>query len=364
MKRLEGYKVGMNLGNWINKDTGDKTEEFFNSWITKADIDHIASWGMDHIRLPVDYQFFEKTGSPGVFIEERLGYIDHCIDWCRKAGLSMILDLHHAPGYAFFNANEGDRAGVFAGDKSNTMFTDAGLQSRFIEIWKMFTQRYASEGRNLAFELLNELVLADISPWNHLWLRTLAEIRTIDTDRTIVIGGNRNSDASELKNLALTEDDGVVYTFHFYEPGIFTHQKAPFIPYLANYPEPVTYPFTRSQHQAFFDIFAKQGMVPAEYCREVFGKDFIKELLEPVSAFIKETGKEVFCGEFGVIQYADHESARRWFDDFVGLLNEMDIGHTAWNYIGFSSIMSDKPREVLHPDIVQIISTKSREKTL
>ncbi len=358
MSRLEGFKAGVNLGHWLSQNGGNWSDAYLTSFITREDIERIASWGMDHVRLPVDYPLIEDDNNPGVYREEGLAYIDRCLGWCKACGLNMILDLHEAPGYSFFNANESDRADAFGGDKSNSMFTDETLKLRFIGIWRMFAERYRAEGRNLAFELLNEIVLQDTDPWNALWLRTLGEVRSIDLDRTIIIGSNRNSDASELEHLALTEDNGVVYTFHFYEPGIFTHQRSPFIPYLADYPVPVTYPFTRTQHQAFFDAFAAQGMVPESYRRENFDRSFLEALLEPVTAFRQRTGKEIFCGEFGVNEYADHESTVRWYRDFVGLLNGMGIGHTAWSYVGFSTFMSDKPRMVRHPEIIEIISSK------
>jgi hypothetical protein len=364
MKRLDGFRAGVNLGHWLSQSGEKDSEEYRARFITRADIERIASWGMDHIRLPVDYRLFENDAKPGVYEERGLIHIDRCLEWCKSAGLNMILDLHEAPGYSFFNSNETERAAAFAGDKSNSMFGDEKLKGRFINIWKMFTQRYTGEGRNLVFELLNEIVLADISLWNRLWLDTLTEIRTLDHDRTVVIGGNRNSDPSELKNLALTNDEGVVYTFHFYEPGLFTHQRASFIPFLANYLTPVTYPFTRSQHEAFFGSFeVRGGMVPAEYRREEFGKEFVIDLLRPVSDFITVSGAEVLCGEFGVNEYAAYDSALRWYGDLVGLLNDMRIGHTAWSYVGFSTFMSDEPREVQYPNIVKIISAKWRQET-
>lgn len=353
MKRLSGFKAGVNLGHWLSQN-GGQAEAHFDRYITQQDMERIASWGMDHVRLPVDYFTFEKE--PGVYDEGRLAYIDRCLAWCRVYNLNLILDLHEAPGYSFFNANETDRADAFAGGKSNTLFTDDASKSRFINIWRMFAARYKNEGRYLAFELLNEIVLTDITAWNLLWGDTVAAIREIDADRTIIIGGNRNSDASELHALDIIEDEGVVYTFHFYEPGIFTHQRSPFIPYLANYPVPVTYPFTRSQHQAFFDAFKAQGMVPPSYDREVFDRRFISELLEPARAFMRDSGRELFCGEFGVNEYADNESTVRWYKDIIELLHELGIGHTAWSYVGFSTFMNDIPREVRHTDIVKIIS--------
>lgn len=356
MKRLHGFKAGVNLGHWFSQHGGKGSDAYFSTYIQESDIARIASWGMDHVRLPVDYTTFEQDEKPGQYDEGALTYIDNCLLWCKRHGLNMILDLHEAPGYSFFNANETDRADAFAGSKSNTMFTDPALQERFFAIWAMFAKRYKSEGRSLAFELLNEIIIADIAQWNTLWKAAVARIRTIDPDRTIIIGGNRNSDPSELGNLDLIEDEGVVYTFHFYEPGIFTHQKSPFIPYLADYPVPVTYPFAQAQHQAFFDAFDKAGMVPDYYRRDMFDRAFLSDLLEPVRAFVRDTGREVFCGEYGVNEFSDHESAVRWYTDLIDLLNQMHIGHTAWSYVGFSTFMTDAPRAVNHPDLVAIIS--------
>lgn len=358
MARLTNYRAGVNLGHWLSQNGGKGSDAYFSHFIQESDIARIASWGMDHIRVPVDYFTFEQDAHPGIYDESRLAYIDNCLAWCKRHGLCMILDLHEAPGYSFFNANETGRADAFAGSRSNSMFSDPGLQERFIAIWEMFAKRYQAEGRSLAFELLNEIVLEDIGQWNRLWRKAVSRIRAIDADRTIIIGGNKNSDPSELQNLDLTSDEGVVYTFHFYEPGIFTHQRSPFIPYLANYPVPVTYPFTQAEHQAFFDAFAQQGLVPDAYRRDTFGKDFLSELLAPVRSFQEETGREVFCGEYGVNEFADYASTLRWYTDLLDLLNAMQIGHTAWSYVGFSTFMRDTPRAVRYPDIVEIISKK------
>jgi len=358
MKRLSGYKAGINLGLWLSQN-GGRSHEHFSTFITQADIERIAAWGMDHVRLPVDYFTFEDDAHPGVYQEETLAYVDGCLEWCKTAGLNLILDLHVAPGFAFYGTNpEIENPVVIPGAPQNTLFLDPMLQDRFVNIWRMFTTRYAAEGRNLAFELMNELVWQSSEPWNQLWQRTLAAIRSIDQDRTVIIGGNTNNDARELKHLALTEDPGVVYTFHIYEPGMFTHQRSPWIPYLANYPKPIAYPFAKTDHLAFFEAFDRMGLVPPIYRREQFDRHFLFDCLEPARRFIAETGKELFCGEFGVCENCAIDSSIRWFEDMIGLFNEMGIGHTAWNYIEFSHIMRNDPRQEKCAEIVRLISQR------
>jgi aryl-phospho-beta-D-glucosidase BglC (GH1 family) len=69
MRRLRGYQAGINLGLWLSQN-GGKSHEHFASLITRDDIARIASWGMDHVRLPVDYFTFEDDANPGVYKED------------------------------------------------------------------------------------------------------------------------------------------------------------------------------------------------------------------------------------------------------------------------------------------------------
>ena len=51
-----------------------------------------CSWKIDHVRVPFDYELIEtEDGQP---ILENYSYFDNCIEWCRKYGLNIILDMH------------------------------------------------------------------------------------------------------------------------------------------------------------------------------------------------------------------------------------------------------------------------------
>lgn len=359
MARLDGYRKGINLSNWLTV----ASPEHHASYITEDDIARIASWGMDHVRLLVYYNIFEDDSAPGIYKEEALDYIDRCIEWCKTYDLNLIFDLHRAPGFYFYLAN--------SGSGTNTLFSDETMQERFINIWRMFAKRYASEGRNVIFELLNEVIWESSEPWNKLWLRAVEAIREIDGDRTIAIGGNFNNSVAELKNLAIPDDPGVVYTFHFYEPGLFTHQRMEWIPQLAWYKKQVQYPFRVVDHIDFFDAFKEQYEIPeiyrgegfdAEmpipelYRREVIDKSFIRNALVPAQQFMQATGKELFCGEFGTSRNCGVEDAIRWFRDIIDLFKKMNIAYSVFDYTVFSFVMRPQPREVDCAEIIKIIS--------
>ena len=97
MKQFSGYMHGVNLGGWLSQCNYKK--EHLDSFIVEDDIKTIAGWKLDHIRLPVDYNLFQKDD--GSFIENGFTYVQNCIDWCKKYNLNMILDLHKTAGFSF-----------------------------------------------------------------------------------------------------------------------------------------------------------------------------------------------------------------------------------------------------------------------
>ena len=120
MKTWEGYQKGVNLGGWLSQC--DDTEETYSTFVVEEDIKIIKGWGMDHVRLPFDYELIEdKDGNP---VESGYGHIQDAIDWCGKYGLNMVLDLHKTMGYSFDDAF-GERG----------FFDSEALQERFYKLW-------------------------------------------------------------------------------------------------------------------------------------------------------------------------------------------------------------------------------------
>ena len=86
MQIWNGFQRGINLGGWLSQC--DHTDRHYDTFITENDIAHIASWGMDHVRVPIDYELIEAQGS----IERESGYarIACCLRWCKKHNLNVV----------------------------------------------------------------------------------------------------------------------------------------------------------------------------------------------------------------------------------------------------------------------------------
>jgi len=341
---FDNYRAGINLGGWISQCKYEP--EHIAGFITEDDIKQIASWGVDHVRLPFDYPVLESDENPFEYIESGFAVIDRLIEWCKEYKLNVILDMHKAPGYNFSE-------NVLSDQKEIKLFTDATMQKRFISLWEAFTRRYKSEGDNVIFELLNEITNPHGESWNKVARMAIEAIQAIDPNRYIILGGPYFNAAHGLKTLELWEDEHILYTFHFYEPMVFTHQRARWMKFKET-----------GIHQPYpgeikgWDILKKkyhEALNPHSGENEILNKDFLLRKLAPALEFAKQTGKRLYCGEYGVIDNADMDSQVNWLKDIAELFNEHNIGRAYWTYkkMDFSAI--DEAGKPVSEDLIKAI---------
>ena len=193
MQIWNGFQRGINLGGWLSQC--DHTDRHYDTFITENDIAHIASWGMDHVRVPIDYELIEAQGS----IERESGYarIACCLRWCKKHNLNVVLVLHKTYGY--------NPESAYA---SSDFFENPALQARFISLWNQLAKRFQSYSDILAFELLDQ-VLEKEHPnrWNRVVAKTIDAIRGICPAVPIVVSGIRNDRAASIPLLQLPADE-------------------------------------------------------------------------------------------------------------------------------------------------------------
>lgn len=345
---MQHFQKGVNLGGWLSQYRR-YDHEHFRTFITQPDIEQVASWGLDHVRLPIDYPVLESDEAPGVYREDGLQYIDNCVAWCKAAGLGVIFDLHHAPGYSFTNTLHPEKMHL------NVLFDQPAAQQRFISLWEMLVRRYKDAGIPVIFELLNEMVLPESTPWNNLAHQTVAALRKISGDCLIMIGGNNYNAAGELKNIALLDDPNVCYTFHFYEPILFTHQKAPWFQPAMDYNQSLDYP---GEYTGLADFLARFPQHESAFAPQVgrnINRDLVREFLQPALDFVRQSGRALYCGEFGVIDHTNPVSRRNWHSDFLSLLRENNIGWGLWSYKQMNFGLVNAQGQVVDPELIKIL---------
>lgn len=88
MLKEKGFYRGINLGGWLSQC--DYSDTHLNCFITEPDFAKIASWGLDHVRIPVDYNILENED--GTYKNEGFNIIAGALTLCKKYHLNMVLD--------------------------------------------------------------------------------------------------------------------------------------------------------------------------------------------------------------------------------------------------------------------------------
>ena len=358
MKKFTGFEHGMGIGGWLTNykrfhvlpeerrlhiTIGDL--EHFASYITRRDVDYIASLGMDHIRLGFDQIVLEE--SPGVWREEVLGYMDNFITWCEDAKLNIVLNLHKAVGN-YCDIQEPVK-----------LLDSPELQERFIALWEMLEKRYSGKP-DIAFELLNEVVDVDPELWNNLADRTINAIRKLNKERKLIIGSRCWNSVYELKTLRIWDDPNVIYTFHYYSPFEFTHQRGVLMATTLYYNREMPYPCDAERYRDYNrTVHGEENSYPG---LKVIDKEYLRQVLAPAVEFTGlHPDKILWCGEFGSIRHARIEWRENYMRDLISLLKEYDIPYCVWNYLSTPndgnrfSLVDDDRREILSEELAKII---------
>ena len=312
---------GINMGGWLSQIDAiqEKDPEKFpgidkhmETFLGAGDFANVKSWGFDHVRLPVDsYLFFTEEDAP---IENRLANIDRAIDFAQRSGLKLILDLHECPGHDFSEATKSPVQKLFSEDDAYIKRTE--------KIWACLAERYAQHNHVL-FETLNEPVAPTMEIWNNVKDRLCREIRRHAPNSTIITGSNMWNWPSMFDRLTPFDDDNIIYSVHFYEPLLFTHQNAPWIDNPES-KETRTYPGDYGP-----GLVRKYGLTMSfgVWDRERIAKEFA-----PVNRFRKKYNVQIICNEFGVYAPVELQAQLRWYDDLLSVLKKMEIGFSYWNY--------------------------------
>ncbi|MDF2905033.1 MAG: hypothetical protein K0R34_354 [Herbinix sp.] len=342
MKTFTGYRKGINLGGWLSQC--DHSSETYNTFITEGDIERIASWGLDHVRLPIDYELVETED--GKYIEEGFSHIDHCLAWCNRYGLNMILDLHKTVGYSFDEF-----------ETSTGFFKSEKLQNRFIALWEELAKRYGKQEKHLAFELLNEIVDPDVADiWNSIIKRTIKVIRQYAPTINILVGGVNYNSVNSLKLLELPYDENIVYNFHFYDPLIFTHQAAYWVKKMV--PDfRTTYPNEYANYRLQTEEFlpSGNGEIYNNITEETIDKKFFEKAFSEAIQIAKERDIALYCGEYGVIDQADLASTLNWYSDINATFEKFGIGRAAWTYKGKDFGIIDEHYAPIHDQLTKLL---------
>jgi hypothetical protein len=310
-----GFYRGVDLGGWFSQC--DYSEDRLNNFITEKDFAIIAGWGLDHVRIPVDYNVMETED--GEWKADGFRRIEKALKCAEKNGLKVVLDLHKTAGFSFD-----------AGEKQEGFFDSEALQNRFYRLWEEMAGSFA-DAKNVALELLNEVTDEGyITAWNRISAECIRRIRKITPDSLILIGSYHNNAPYAVKDLDAPADSRVIYNFHCYDPLPFTHQGAYWVPQL--------------------DRDARVSFEEAGVDSDFFERAFASAI-----EIAAQRNTALYCGEYGVIDIASPEDTVKWYKVIHDTFEKHEISRSAWSYRKMDFGLIDERMDAVRDRLIPLL---------
>lgn len=299
MLKLSGTAIAQyDIRNKITGLIGEKnTDRFYNSWLsnhcTKADIDSLAAWGFNSVRLPMHYNLYtlpaekEPVKGKNTWLSEGFTLTDSLLNWCKANHIYLILDLHAAPG------GQGNDNAISDRDTSYpSLWQSEANRSKTIELWKKLASRYTNEEWIGGYDLVNEpnWGFQDLNDKNgcgekenaalkKLYQDLTTEIRKIDKKHIIFIEGN--CWANNYNGIFPLWDNNMVVSFHKYWNYTTQGTIQNFLDYRKKYNVPVWMGETGENSNAWFtDVVSLLENNKIGWCMWPMKKSGLNNLLQ------------------------------------------------------------------------------------
>jgi endoglucanase len=309
-------KRGVNIEGWLwDYETAEKRSTLA---FEPKDAERLAQLGFDHIRINVDEQhFWDEAGAPRRRVFDM---VDGLLDTCAKLQLSAVLDLHTLRSH-HFNAPE------------RLLFTDPACVDAFLDCWRKLSAHFGSRpNAMLAYEFMNEPVADDPQDWNRVSTKVHGLLRSLEPERTLVLGSNGWSGPNSFPELAVPEDSNLVLTFHYYQPFLLTHYAVS--PKTnAAYRGQIHYPGCPIATEDF-DALSPPDREALRPGNVHYDRDVIAAEMRPALDVAARHDLPLYCGEWGCYDTVPRDVRLRWHRDMVSVLSDLGIGWAAYAHAG------------------------------
>ncbi|MEP6808635.1 MAG: cellulase family glycosylhydrolase [Chthoniobacterales bacterium] len=189
-----------------------------SDWPSGDEFVRMRKMGFDFVRLSVDPG--PLLANSGARRRQALDILKSDVEQITSAGLNVVFNLHsvsQVPAYGMDVVNGSSMSPQIARYEQMTA-----------DVARMLAEIGAAK---VALEPFNEPAhypcdTKGTGDWQRVMAATVAAVRTVSADLTIVVTGACGGDITGLVDLDPSFDDpSILYSFHMYDPHSFTHQR-------------------------------------------------------------------------------------------------------------------------------------------
>jgi endoglucanase len=275
---------GVNFGNCLEAPA----EGDWGFFVEKRFFKLIKDAGFQSVRIPIRWSTHAAATAPYTIDKTFFTRIDEVVGQALDQGLRVVINIHHY----------------------DELFTSpAAHKDRLLALWQQISTRYKGYPDDLFFEVLNEPngnMTAEI--WNAYLVPAIQAIRTSNPYRILIVGPPDWNSYASLDKLQLPENErGLIVTFHYYNPFMFTHQGADW-------------------------VSGSSAWLGTTWTASVSEINALKKELDAASAWAKAHNRPLYMGEFGSYSKADITSRALWTMNVARQAENRDMSWAYWEF--------------------------------
>lgn len=299
-------------------------DEFYDAFFDEADAAHLASLGINSVRIPFNYRHFEDDMAPFELKEEGFVRLERVVTILARHGIYSILDLHALPGRQnqHWHSDNPTHLAEF--------WNHRHFQDRVVHLWEALADRFKDRPEVAGYNPINEPSDPTGEVLPVFYDRLERAIRAVDNRHVLFLDGNKYSTDFSFLDSRPEPLPNTVYTAHDYAlPGIGSATAYP-------------------------------GTTRGEY----FDRSVLEQTFERRTEYMRRTGTPIWIGEFGPV-YSEDRSQDSWryqlLQDQLEIYREHDASWALWTYkdIGLQGLVYAKP-DSPYMALIGDISAKKR----
>jgi Cellulase (glycosyl hydrolase family 5) len=322
------FAHGLNVNHWLGDNLAPEVLPhalYGEDWFDEEDVAWIAAQGFDHLRIRVaGHEWIDEGGD---LVGARVARFDDALRWARRHRLGVVLSMHSFPGVRAYV-----RGGPPPTDAASP-FADEATRGDAAYLWWLVARRYAAEGDDLRFEIMNAPDAEDAASMRTFNREALRAIRAT-SPRRIVYATSHDMGLDSADEVDL-DDPAVALAVEMWEPEVFAFQADERLPR-------VTFPGVVPDLRRFVDAGADAGSAGFRLddgkLLHASGATLDVPLLDArIDAFArgvraKVGDREIYVASFGVYRTADDASARAYVRAARAAFERNDLAWAVYDY--------------------------------